>query len=84
MEQIKLERDDQQTLGEFIGFTVEHIIKSRIDAEIDKQVINFREKLESRKDEYLAEIMKGIRVAHETCVGEVNYKIIFENVVKHE
>lgn len=65
---------------------VKQIIKEKIDKEIEEEVNKFREKLESRKDDYIAEVMKGIRICHEYNDVEhcMNYKITFENVTKVE
>ena len=59
-------------------------VSKKIDDEIDKKVKEFREKLVNRKDNYIAEIMKGIRIYSEqqTIDGCPRYQIIFENVYK--
>ena len=77
---------DIEILGEFIKHNIEEIISNRVDEEIEKKVEDFRYDLESRKDNYIAEIMKGIRIYHERdqYSNGINYKIIFENVVKVE
>ena len=43
-------------------------------------------KLEDRKDDYVAEVMRGIRIMHEREMGSkcVNYKVVFENVYRRE
>ena len=63
---------------------VECIIREKVDEEIDKKVEDFRRELEDRKDNYIAEVMKGIRIYHEreTQGLGINYKIIFENVTR--
>lgn len=65
---------------------VECLIRETVSNEINKKVEEFREQLENRKDTYIAEIMKGIRIVHERDAGGlgVNYKIIFENIYKIE
>lgn len=69
-----------------IKISVKQIVSETIQQEIDKEVEDFRRKLENRKDNYIAEIMKGIRIYHERDVGSlgVNYKIIFENITRIE
>lgn len=44
---------------------IEKEISNKIQDEIDAKVRTFREDLMSRKDNYIAEVMKGIRVYHE-------------------
>jgi len=65
---------------------IEHLISEKIQQEIDEKVKDFRYELESRKDDYIAEIMKGIRINHERQAGSmgINYSIIFENIYKLE
>lgn len=69
-----------------IQISIKEIVKSKIDKEIDKKVEQFRRELEDRKDNYIAEIMKGIRIYHERDIGSMgmNYKIIFENIYRLE
>ena len=59
-------------------------VSKKIDDEIDKKVKEFREELVYRKDNYIAEIMKAIRIYSEqqTIDGYPKYKIIFENIYK--
>ena len=59
-------------------------VSKKIDDEIDKKVKEFREELVNRKDNYIAEIMKGIRIYSEqqTINGYPRYQIVFENVYK--
>lgn len=65
---------------------LKHLISERIQEEIDEKVKDFRWELESRKDNYIAEIMKGIRINHEQIMGSkgINYSITFENIYKIE
>lgn len=65
---------------------VKNVISVRIEIEIERQVERFRKKLEDRKDDYIAEVMKRIRIYHErdTMSMGMNYKIIFENVYRLE
>ena len=76
------ERFIEQALKE----SVEKLVSANIQAEIDEKVNKFREELEFRKDRYIAEVMKGIRIYHERDMmsNGMNYKIIFENVVRLE
>ena len=69
-----------------IKISVKEIVRSKIDKEIDEEVEKFRRKLEDRKDDYIAEVMKGIRIYHERDIGSegINYKIIFKNVYRLE
>ena len=70
-------------IGEILKKEVQKNIEIKIDKLIEDEVNDFTKKLLMRKDDYIAEIMRGIRILHEkdqfnNCV---NYKIIFENVV---
>lgn len=67
-----------------IKCSVKQIITEKVQEEIDKKVEQFRTELEDRKDNYIAEIMKGIRIYHERDMGSmgINYKIVFENVYR--
>ena len=69
-----------------IRLSVKELIKDKIDKEMEQKVEKFRRSLEDRKDEYISEIMRGIRIVHEINDIEhcVNYKIIFENVYRIE
>ena len=69
-----------------IKISVKEIVRSKIDKEIDEKVEKFRRELEDRKDDYIAEVMKGIRIYHGRDIGSegMNYKIIFENVYRLE
>lgn len=69
-----------------IKTNVECLIRETVNNEIDKKVEEIRKQLEDRKDKYIAEVMKGIRIVHERDVGSlgVNYKIVFENIYKIE
>lgn len=61
---------------------IEKEISNKIQDEIDAKVRTFREDLMSRKDNYIAEVMKGIRVYHEkdAAMYGINYRIIFDNI----
>lgn len=73
-------------LEEMLKKDIKSIVSEKIDEEIEQKVNNFKKELEDRKDNYIAEIMKGIRVYHERdqmSMG-INYKIIFENIYRTE
>lgn len=73
-------------LEEILKKNIKSIVSEKIDEEIEQKVNNFKKELEDRKDNYIAEIMKGIRVYHErdTMSMGINYKIIFENIYRIE
>lgn len=77
---------EEKFLEEMLKKNIEQIIKSKVDEEIEEEVKKFTNKLIERKDQYIAEIMKGIRIYHERDAGSlgINYKIIFENIVRLE
>lgn len=77
------EYKEENYLEDTLKISLKNMIEHKVQKEIDEEVEKFRERLESRKDDYIAEIMKGIRIYHEYNDIEhcVNYKIIFENVV---
>lgn len=56
-------------------------ISDSLDEEINARVRSFHEELISRKDRYIAEVMKGIRIAHEYNPESMymDYRIIFIN-----
>lgn len=61
-------------------------IASEVDEMIAKEIAKFERILIDRKDEYIAQIMKGIRFAHEYDPMRMsdNYRILFENIVRVE
>ena len=67
-----------------IKTNVECIIRETVKREIDQKVEEFRRELEDRKDNYIAEVMKGIRIIHERDIksSTINYKVIFENIYR--
>lgn len=73
-------------LEEVIKKEVKTIISDKIQEEIDEEVLKFRNKLMQRKDDYIAEVMKGIRIFHErdTNFLGMNYRVIFENIYRIE
>lgn len=66
---------------EAIKREVEKLISESIDKEIEDRVIAFHKELTERKDQYIAEVMKGIRIAHEYNPETMNmdYRIMFIN-----
>lgn len=73
-------------LEEVIKKEVKTIVSDKIQEEIDEEVLKFRNKLMDRKDEYIAEVMKGIRIFHERDINSLgmNYRVIFENIYRIE
>lgn len=60
---------EEQILEEILKKNIKSIVSEKIDEEIEQKVNNFKKELEDRKDNYIAEIMKGIRVYHERDTG---------------
>ena len=74
----------EEHLEEILKQEVKKYISEKLDLEIEERVDKIYKELTYRKDDYIAEIMKGIRILHEKdqySLG-VNYKIIFENKVE--
>lgn len=73
-------------LEEVIKKEVKTIVSDKIQEEIDEEVLKFRNKLIQRKDDYIAEVMKGIRIFHERDINSLgmNYRVIFENIYRIE
>ena len=73
-------------LEEILKKEVQKNIEVKIDKLIEDEIHNFTNKLLMRKDEYIAEVMKGIRILHKRDLVSlgINYKIIFENITKIE
>lgn len=73
-------------LEEVIKKEVKTIVSDKIQEEIDEEVLKFRNKLMQRKDDYIAEVMKGIRIFHERDINSLgmNYRVIFENIYRIE
>lgn len=66
---------------EVIKREVERIISESIDKEIKDRTIAFHKELTERKDQYIAEVMSGIRIAHEYNPKDMymDYRIMFIN-----
>ena len=68
-------------MDEVIKRAVEEIISESIDKEIEDRTIAFHKELTERKDQYIAEVMKGIRIVHEYNAQGMymDYRIMFIN-----
>ena len=77
---------EEKFIEDMIKKSVESIIYEKVEQEIKEEIKRFEQKLEDRKDQYIAEMMKGIRIYHERDVGSlgINYRIVFENVNRKE
>ena len=66
--------------------STKNLVEKEVDKEIEQEVNKFRQELEARRDNYVAEIMKGIKFAHQFNNTDycMEYKIIVENVTKIE
>lgn len=71
----------ENNIESIIKKQVKEQISKEIDEEIQQKVKKFADELVSRKDDYIAQVMKGIRIYHERDIGSmgINYRIIFEN-----
>ena len=69
-------------IEEILKKEVKQNIEVKIDKLIEDEIHNFTRQLLMRKDDYIAEVMKGIRILHERDMGSlgINYKIVFENI----
>lgn len=63
---------------------IEQHISEKMDEEIEKRVEQFRKDLKGKKDQYLGEVLRSIKMYAEHDLGVVNFRIVFENVVKVE
>ena len=77
---------EDKIIENIIKQTIKEQISKQIDKEIQEKVEKFANELTCRKDDYIAEVMKGIRIYHERDIGSMNikYKIIFEIKYKIE
>ena len=76
--------DLEEHLEEILKQEIKKYISQKLDLEIEEKMNKFYKELTYRKDDYIAEIMKSIRILHEKdqyTLG-TNYKIIFENKVE--
>lgn len=74
----------EEHLEEILKEEVKKYISEKLDQEIEERVDKIYKELTYRKDDYIAEIMKGIRILHEKDMYSLgtNYKITFENKVE--
>lgn len=78
--------DRKMEFVEIIKKVVKEKISEEIQNKIDEETEKFHRELTDRKDNYIAEIMNGIRIfskRDELTLG-MDYRIIFENVVRLE
>lgn len=80
-----MNRDDS-FVSEAIKQAVQREIAVKLEEEIIDKVNQFHRELIDRKDNYIAEIMKGIRIyAEEKTIDMIpRYKIEFENIYRVE
>lgn len=73
---------DDRFIDNVLNKILEDNLQKRINDLIDEETEKFKMQLLDRKDDYIAEIMKGIRILHEQCPEEqkIAYYIQFENV----
>lgn len=73
-------------ITENIKKSIQEQISKQIDKEIEEKVKQLYDELTDRKDEYIAQIMKGIRVysEYDHLYNQMNYKIVFENINRIE
>lgn len=70
-------------LDEILKNAVKENIEVKIEQLIEDEINNFTKQLLRRKDDYIAEIMKAIRISEERIAGTMqnHYIITFENKV---
>lgn len=81
------ERENKfEIMQKYLEQSVKVLITDTVEKEIKKEVDKFTKMLLDRKDEYISQIMKGIRIIHENdpYFDGINYRIIFENVKRLE
>lgn len=73
-------------IEKYLKDSLKKIISMSVDEEINKKVYEFQKQLIDRRNQYIAEIMKGIQILHnqEPDIQQMNYKIIFENITRME
>ena len=66
--------------------SVKEMVSEKIDREIEERTKEFHKELTSRKDDYIAEVMKGIRIYQEYNPGSMymDYRIMFINKIEKE
>ena len=70
-------------IEEILKNAVKENIEIKIDKLIEDEINEFTKQLLRRKDDYIAEIMKAIRISEERIAGTMqnHYIITFENKV---
>lgn len=70
-------------IEEILKNAIKENIEVKIDQLIEYEINNFTKQLLRRKDDYIAEIMKAIRISEEQIAGTMqnHYIITFENKV---
>lgn len=70
-------------IEEILKNAVKENIEVKIEQLIEDEINNFTKQLLRRKDDYIAEIMKAIRISEERIAGTMqnHYVITFENKV---
>lgn len=70
-------------IEEILKNAVKENIEIKIDKLIENEINDFTKQLLRRKDDYIAEIMKAIRISEERIAGTMqnHYIITFENKV---
>lgn len=68
-------------IEEALKASVTNLIREEVDKIIEEKTIEFHNELVSKKDIYISEVMKGIRIVHEEnpelmCT---DYRILFIN-----
>ena len=66
---------EEKFIEQMLKKSIESIVINKIEEELEQEVKKFAYKLESRKDEYIAEVMKGIRIYHERDAGTLSCHI---------
>lgn len=76
----------EKYIERYLKDSLKNIISMNVDEEIYKKVREFERQLIDKRNQYIAEIMKGIQIIHEqdSMSNSMNYKIIFENIVRSE
>lgn len=73
-------------MEEIIKKIIEEKMQEEIKSKIEVETKKFYRELTERKDQYISEIMNGIRIYHERDEMNLgmNYTIIFKNFVRLE
>lgn len=78
--------NNEKYIEKYLKDSLHNLIAMNVDEEINKKVNEFETQLIDRRNQYIAEIMKGIQIIHqqEPSMNAMNYKIIFENIQRIE